>query len=250
LRWACLDGGERNSASRAAGGLAYPDQVSSRVPLWWRQTHQLATRAFLVEAGRSTGEWVRGAWRPGLWIVDCSRLLERAGPIRRRVERLWPERGWRACDWTAPWVVLATGVFTDRLLSASGLAEIGVGSLPGRGLLFAGEVAQGTPRTHHYRLPGDTRTRKATVRNWAPAQVRVGDTLEPANLEAQLAVLRALGGEEIAQMVGLRPVLPKLLVEIVRPGVIVATGGHRSGLSTAGGVALRVQELILHGGNL
>jgi glycine/D-amino acid oxidase-like deaminating enzyme len=172
--------------------------------------------------------------RGGLWLADCAALLQQARPERARVSDLRNSG--------ADCVVLAAGVWTDTLLEANGLAPLGVRPLPGTAVLGTGQLQ--VPLTYAYRLPGDTRTRTATARPWAGG-VRVGDT---AGLEEQMPVLRGLlqhlGSHETGTVSGLRPGLPQLFVAQVAPRIIVATGGHRSGLATAPGVALRVLELL------
>ena len=259
----CLDGDEPSAASRAAGGLAYPDdpvqQLGARLPGWWRERHSQACLAF-CEQGASEGWMERSGelfctrrnpeprFREGLWLADCPRLLSIAAARPFRVERIQRHsRGWRVGEWEASTVVLATGCFTDALLEASGLPATGVARLAGQALFVAKSGSQ-IPLTFGYRLAGDTRTRKATERRWTPGVVRIGDTLDGPTHQGQLQALRDLaGGPEVGQTFGLRPVLPQLLVDAVEPGLIVATGGHRTGLTTAGGIALRVSELVLSG---
>lgn len=235
----CVDSSEPGAASAAAGGMVR--DVPVRAP-WWRARHTAACWDFLRLHCREGIENIFSRHRPeprlrgGLWLADCASLLRLAQAEKRRVERVEQE---------ARWVVLAAGVWTDALLAASGLPPLGVMQLPGSAVLGSGALE--VPLTMGYRLPGDTRTRTATARSWERG-LRVGDTV---GRDDQLPVLRALlahvGGRETGVVSGLRPCLPQLFVEKVRPGLIVATGGHRTGLATAAGVGLRVLELIRAG---
>lgn len=233
----CLDSRESGAASPAAGGLIR--DVPVRAP-WWRERHTVACWNFIRQHCDEGIEHVFSAHRPeprlrgGLWLADCARLLALAQAEKATLTDLSVAG--------APWVVLATGVWTDAILAANGLPVLGVRPLTGTALLGTGRVD--VPLTYGYRLPADTRTRTATVRPWEGG-VRVGDT---AGLPEQLPVLRDLlghvGGAQTGSVTGLRPCLPQLFVDVVARGIIVATGGHRTGLATAPGVALRVLELV------
>ncbi|CAN0363107.1 unnamed protein product, partial [Phaeothamnion confervicola] len=139
-------------------------------------------------------------------------------------------------------VVLAAGVGCDPLLKASGLPTLGLQSAWGEALLGSGQLS--TPMTYSYRLPGDSRTRSATARPWSGG-LRIGDTWQDQG--SQLAALREFAARldfrETQVCSGARPVLPRLTVEEISSGLIVATGGHRSGLISSAGAALRVREL-------
>ena len=191
--------------------------------------------------------------RPGLWCVECAQLLSLAAAQSGRVVRLEPRDGlwWietEAGPVQARQVVVAAGFFSDALLAASHLPTLSIQPLPGSGLLAQARRPLVEPLTLAYRLPGDTRTRTATARNWVGNRIRVGDTLEPGEDE-QTEVLRRLleqaGGQgPMARVWGIRPVLGQLYVEKVAENLVVASGGKRTGLATAAGAARRVVELV------
>lgn len=258
----CLDSGEPGFASRAAGGLLRSEWLDSSAfarirPEWWGPAHTRACLEWVeeglragwikqVEEARVDRRWLAPRKKMGLHLVDCAALLTQGQARTAHVLRL--ERkpaGWvlRGTSLIARTLVLAAGVGCDLLLRASGLPILGVQSARGEALLGAGALT--SPVTYSYRLPGDTRTRSGTARAWAGG-LRIGDTWEDDGL--QLAELREFGARvgfgETQIVSGARPVLPRLTVEEISSGLVVATGGHRSGLISSAGAALRVCELV------
>lgn len=254
-------------ASRAAGGFVYPDTIGDTgfmqryAPPWWTSRHTEASRSFLPL--RPTGEDTFNnrdpvyRHRPGLHLVDPGELLATRPVVRTRILAL--ERGagcWRAHHdggrYTARRLVVAAGVATAGLLQSAGVALPDIGKLPGRARLVQVQVAaRVVPISYSTRLAGQTRTSKFFLRSWGSDHVRLGDTLEPDQLDEQLACLDRLltrefpqGGQEAGWMKGVRPVTGRFFVELVGPGLVAATGGHRVGLAAAGGAALRVSELL------
>lgn len=253
-----LDAGLAGAASRVAGGLVRESSLEGHFPSWWREAHGRACRRFLEQWGERGEEWVvnqRGAggrMRQGLWQLWPPELLQPA--VRYRVERLEPRSG----GWlvhgaegflSASQVVVAAGFFCDGLLQRSGLKTLGLRPLPGAALLGPGRVALEQPCVRGYRLPGDSRTRTVTARNWGAGWLRVGDTCG-ASEGGQMAMLHrwyaGVGGQGPARRVGgIRPKLARgMMVEQWAPRLVVASGGGRTGLSHAAGVALRVRELL------
>jgi glycine/D-amino acid oxidase-like deaminating enzyme len=259
----CLDSSEPGAASAAAAGLVRQstlDRLQQAGPAWWTEHHSSACQDFLGQPWmRACKERVVSPYRPegrmrtGLWCADCSAFLglARAQPMRV-IQLLRQSHGWRVLTEQHPLlagqVVLAAGVFCDDLLRASHLPALGLRGIPGSGLLAPAEVLPQEALTQAYRLPGDTRTRTATARAWGDGEVRAGDTLG-TDEEAQLRVIQSLlqqagGRGPIRRLWGIRPDLPQLVVEKIAPDLVVASGGRRTGLASAPGVARRVRELL------
>lgn len=263
-----LDSARPGAASPVAAGFVRgPDRRPP--PAWWTPAHSQAADFFLRAPWCDfKEETITSAFHPEprpraqVLCVDVPRLLTQVVAEPHGAERLeFTGHGWTVHTdggrHHARQVVIAAGVHTDELLRASGLPVTGVRALPGTALVAPGPLPGGL-FSHAYRLPGDTRTRVITRSAWA-GQVRAGDTREPETAtdrwerametsparEAQLERLQQLLDLPGArQLTGLRPTLPHIHVEQPAPGLIVATGAGRSGLATAGGVALRVQQLL------
>jgi hypothetical protein len=84
---------------------------------------------------------------------------------------------------------------------------------------------------------------------------RIGDSAEEQPhdrhaSERDMANLREVGNkvfqhytvQEVVE--GFRPVLDRFLVDALRPGLVVATGGHRCGLGITGLVANKAMEML------
>ncbi|MBS2035917.1 FAD-binding oxidoreductase [bacterium] len=246
LNVACLDADLEGAASRAAAGLVRHSSWHSPPAPWWEQEHSQACHEFFSQGWVDEYTFNRYQTEPRLkgtvWCGDFPWVETEPA----RIQRLRPENGgWWAEGWQARQVVLSAGCWCDPILAESGLPLTGVQPWRGSALLARGGIRRVLTRT--YRLPGDTRTRTMTARNWGKSQLRLGDSLpdrEPEQLAEMrwfLGNLQVTEGEEIW---GWRPRLARPLVENWAPGLVVATGGHRNGLALAPAVALRVQQLL------
>lgn len=203
---------------------------------------------WLLERGllRQTGEEffsLRGnrQFRSDLYLLSSPADLFQLAPRKYlTVLQLVRERGhWlivtREQTYTARGVVLAAGAFTDELLTASGLEPVGVTGLRGRGLLLRSDRRLDVPYTVQIAPYSHV-----TLRPWSNGLIRVGDTVEKTpGGDARLEPLQRVAGwvvpgfRQERMLDGLRPVLPKVLIKPVAPGLVVATGGHRVGLALA-----------------
>jgi len=256
-----IDGELAGSASRVAAGLVRESSLVKPLAPWWNAAHTEACRGFLERWGQRGDEFLvsqqnatagPGRIRPGLWQLRPQDILQPALPWH--VERLQPTQGrWlvhcRQEVISAAQVILAAGIHCDRILRRSGLEPAGLQPQPGAALVGSTTHPLEMPRTRGYRLPADTRTRTVTARNWGAGQLRVGDTCGPSQT-AQLTMLHhwfaAAGGQRVPQPLwGIRPRYRQgILVQPWRPGLILASGGGRTGLAIAAGVALRVHQLL------
>ncbi len=254
-----LDARLPEAASKAAAGLVRESSLERPNAPWWGPEHRLACREYVEHWGGLPGEeWmISSAERParrrgGLWQLWPASLMRPA--LEQVVHRLQADSGeWLTHTDTEVWssrrLVLTAGAQTDALLAASGLRTCGLLGLQGSALVGKASKPLELPHTLGYRLAGDTRTRTLTARCWGDLQLRVGDTCGELESE-QWRVLRGwfqkMGGEEPSQRVwGVRPKrVQGMLVEEWAPGLVVASGGERTGLASAAGVALRVCQLL------
>lgn len=139
-------------------------------------------------------------------------------------------------------IILATGAFTDALLDASNIPPLGVNALRGRALVYKTVRRFETPLTYKASVG-----QQYTFREWGDGLVRLGDTTERGTQSQALDKMRAFAltelpvPEEIQVLDGLRPVAERMIIQAVKPGLVVATGGHRVGLA----LAPRAAELAL-----
>lgn len=253
-----LDDGDDEGASRASAGYVrwswLSGQLGGIVPDWWEDAHTAWSRDLLKDWGarevteRAEDYKGNSSERSGLFLVNPWEVLSRDFTARvQRVERR-PD-GWDVLTSLhdaipAQRVVIAAGVWTDALLSASGFKPLGVEQLTGSALIFAGELdtearSYMTRPYHHVQM-----------RRWRPGQVRVGETVSKEYPDNKLGALIAEAGKLYPQgrnpaiVTGRRPVLPRATVAELGDGLVVAVGGHRIGLSLAGGIANHVLEVI------
>lgn len=256
-----LDAQLTGAASRVAAGLVRESSLEKPLAPWWSAAHTSACRGFLERWGQLGQEFLvsqrdtpdsLGRTRQGLWLLRPRDILQVAVPWQvDRLQRI-ADRWLVHCQQevvSAPRVILAAGIHCDRILQRSGLQTLGLLPLLGSALVGSATRPLEVPRTRGYRLPGDTRTRTVTARNWESGQLRVGDTCGESQA-AQLAMLRrwyaAVGGQGVPQPLwGIRPGSRLgIRVEAWGPGLILASGGGRTGLASAAGVALRVRQLL------
>jgi glycine/D-amino acid oxidase-like deaminating enzyme len=130
-------------------------------------------------------------------------------------------------------VVVAGGAWTDRLLKASGIRELGVKQLAGTGVILK-HAPLPDPVTLHEVNPYN----QVALRVWGPGEIRVCATQERKDSEHELyvqAMLRRVAPYfteqvELRRMRGLRPLLDDgPCVREVAPRVVVAVGGGRIG---------------------
>lgn len=262
-----LDSQESGAASKAAAGLvrAIPDYVR---PNWWGPEHEAACQTFwqgddficfpeqLFHQQQLEPEFKRNVY----CLKSCSEI---ASPevTRQKVFSISPTKsGWTVETDQGPLaaegVILAAGVWTDPILQASGLPVMHVASWPGRGAIhtlqaisksltpsLSGRSAQvqspAQVLTWAYRLEGDTRTRRVSAIPWQQSQ----DFYLTEGAAGPLLDRLALGPAK-TQLFGYRPRLRRWEVQQIAPRCIVATGGNRSGLAGAAGIALQVANLV------
>lgn len=261
-----LDSRESGAASKAAAGLvrSIPDYVR---PNWWGPEHEAACQTFwqgddfvhypeqLFHQQQPEPEFKRNVYcLKSQSEIACPEVL------RQKVLSISTTKtGWTAETDQGPLaaagVILAAGVWTDRILQASGLPVIHVASWPGRGAIHTiqavskfknpnieGRSAQvqspAQVLTWAYRLDGDTRTRRVSAIPW-----RQQDFYLTEGVAEPLLDRLALGPAK-TQLFGYRPRLRRWEVQQIAPRCIVATGGNRSGLAGAAGIALQVANLV------
>lgn len=262
-----IDSDATTSGSRNAAGILHEPskRVRDRIPeAWgagpwgygWLRAHGLVSKAAEVN-------WsYRGARYKSsdVELVSPVQVLNLVLPVRRTISRLIKlDGGWRLAEtaggheFEARRVIVAAGVWTDELLMRSGLTPIGVGALRGRALIIEMPQPVWPEPVHSWTVRPYT---TFTLRPWpqssrpgAHPHWRFGDTVEPASgkpfIELSEARKRFLPqAVEHRTMMGYRPVTPQVVCEEIRPGLIVMTGGHRSGLALAEPAAHRAMELI------
>lgn len=142
-------------------------------------------------------------------------------------------------------VLIACGYRCDELIVASGLPPIGVRGLFGRGLIVAGSAQHAVPITIQ-----TAPYTKFELRAWGD-HVRVGDTAEKSpnqryrdRLDRLSTYMFPTDRTVVAEVTGIRPIMPQFTIRTLVPGLFVATGGHRSALGISGLVAKRVVGLL------
>lgn len=214
---------------------------------------------FLRERGllKQTGEEVftlagNRKFREDLWLLSAPQdLFDLTPRTWAKVDKLVKGRDYWAIltenrEHLTRRVILAAGAFTDTLLEASNLPAVGVKGLRGRGLLIDPHKVFDVPHTVQVAPYSHL-----TLRPWQGGMARVGDTVErtPGG-EERLLPLKALA-EQLApnyQSVkvfdGLRPVMDKAFIQVIKPGLVVVTGGHRVGLALAPSAARKALALL------
>lgn len=214
---------------------------------------------FLRERGllRHTGEEVftlagNHKFRDDLWLLSSPQelfeLVERTEAKALCLQKL-PEC-WSVLTenriFNAHKLILAAGAFTDTLLEASNIPPIGVKGLRGRGLLIEPHKIFDVPLTVQVAPYSHL-----TMRPWGKGMARVGDTVEkiPGGDERLLPLKtfaeRIAPANQIVKVFdGLRPVTEKVFIQEIKPGLVVATGGHRVGLALAPSAARKALALL------
>lgn len=259
-------------ASKAAAGIICKDwykqgTVGKMLPGWWKPTDLDYGLEWLsyINCLKETGETfynklsAKPKDRPDCYLApSCKAVLGICDSpglsiYTKEISHLESEAGsWRIYDaegYTLSYkaVVIAAGAFTDALLARSGLKTVGVRPLVGRAVIVASGAILDKPITVLTRP-----YTHFTLRPWPGDQLRLGDTVEKTGKTSKCDKINlrkilnkfALGWELKEKLYGLRPVCDKIVVEAIKPGLIVATGGHRVGLGLAGGVGRRVVKLI------
>lgn len=191
-------------------------------------------------------------FKDDLWLLSSPQdLFAQVDRTWGKVQKLVRERGyWLVVtedrQYMTANVVVAAGAFTDALLAASGLPTVGVEGLRGRGLLIQPHKRFDVPHTVQIAPYSHV-----TLRPWKDGLARVGDTVEkkPGGDEKLLplhTIARTLAPqyETVKVFDGLRPVLQKVFIGEIAPGLVVATGGHRVGLALAPAAAKKALALL------
>lgn len=254
-----IDDGDEEGASRNSAGYVRWEYLTGRLasilPPWWGEDSQAASIAHVAELGASSlAEAVHNyrtdSWSevPGLLLVNPWEVLMRDLTARVRLVNRTPA-GWQVLTnqsdiIPAHRVVIAAGVWTDALLQASGLEELGVDQLVGSAILADGDIG---PMVETY----ITRPyHEVTARRWQGGRVRVGETVSKTYPDAHLGTLISEASRlwphlrSYQPIMGRRPVLPVATVKELGDGLVVAVGGHRIGLALAGGIAQKVAEVL------
>lgn len=255
-----VDDGDTLGASRNGAGLVslgwYKQQTIQKMwPDWLRQGAAEEGLEWLqgIVGAVQTGEWFSSysrpepVYRPDLWLVDPAAVIT-PPDAREHVNRvLLDNQGWavqvdEGPTWVTPRVVIAAGVYSDFLLSASGLPTVGVKLLMGSAV-----VAQGSIEVPHTYMPRPYT--HYTVRPWGESMIRAGDTVErKLNYKGQELIdcmhRVCPDARVVSTQRGARPICRWFTVKEVAPGLVVATGGHRVGLALSYPIALRVLEVL------
>jgi glycine/D-amino acid oxidase-like deaminating enzyme len=256
-----VDSAEAAGGSVNAAGLLHPvsDSVANRIPEHWRASPHVD---WLDRFAMLT--WIREEFstylKPGqvkvrndVLIAEPRSILSLITPekahvcIILRTASGWHVQGTRGEQWAARRVIIAAGVWTDKLLRPNGFEPTGVTSLPGGGAIVD---VPGAPRDRlrsWLTRPYTT----FTLRPWGD-RWRFGDTVERGggqdmwHRELLPAMGKYLPAGTVLQgaMFGYRPVTPQLHVELAAKDLVVSTGGHRSGLWLAGPAADRAIKLL------
>jgi glycine/D-amino acid oxidase-like deaminating enzyme len=239
LKVSVVDDQAPDGASRAASGHFafswYKGEWRSRVEQSVDRARSFGVE--LTKTGAYRNEKVIADW----YTFDPWKVLAlRPADVQASVSLIaGAPRAWCASNgrrWAQPArnIVIAAGVYTDAILVESGFAPIGVQSLPGTGFSWAAP-----PLLGGVKLIPINPFRAYNVRTWAGGTIRLGDTLEkvPGNRHSyvnKMAQAARAAGFEIARTAethyGRRPMLsdgPR--VKLVKPGIVAATGGGRTG---------------------
>lgn len=258
-----IDNERPDSGSRNAAGLVrgWGAGTTKRAPSHWRwagpNVDWLHARGLLRHAREAVvskvrGEW-RGSWRDDLMLAEPTEILrlfrhERAHVVGlQRYKHWWLIRGSQGEEWRADKVLIAAGVWTDVLLASSNLPGVGVSPLRGRAQLINDPERDRDVVFSWAVRPYTT----FTMRPWLGGLWRFGDTVERsqsgaayAEMLMQADSLLGLQRDTAGELDGFRPVTEHYFTEEVAPGLVVSTGGHRSGLAIAGPAAERAMELF------
>jgi glycine/D-amino acid oxidase-like deaminating enzyme len=187
-------------------------------------------------------------------LVDVQEILRSIEPVEcrvtelRREGRLWLLTGSNGEEWSARNVLLCAGIWTDKLLTASGLSPVGVRAVRGRALLV-------NPLSFRRDFVFSWTTRPYTTFAMRPLPGsglwRFGDSVERSTSSKSYAELRAAVDEHVQKGIqisglvdGFRPFTPQAHTELVAPGLVASTGAYRNGLALAGIAAERSMELL------
>ena len=254
-----IDDGDEEGASRNSAGYVRWEWLEGRLgtilPAWWDDEAKRASMELLPRWGAAgvtemihsyrTDQWSEA---PGLFVVNPWDVLHKSHTARVRLVNRTPA-GWQVLTSLgdvipAHRVVIATGVWTDPLLEASGLEPLGVEQLIGSAVLARGEL------DHHVVAYNTRPYHNVTARRWSNGRIRVGETVSRVYPDSHLGALvndayrlfPKLSGFE--PILGRRPALPVATVKELGDGLVVAVGGHRIGLALAGGIAQKVMEVL------
>jgi glycine/D-amino acid oxidase-like deaminating enzyme len=208
--------------------------------LLWRQrverARELAEKLgvkFLHYPMKMSGSmpFVNGGWE----TFDPWQFLELSPPMQASVVSVEPgvvHTEYRTYETRG--IALATGVWTDTLLHASGMPLLGIKGVGGSCLVFDGETPESSLLCHHLNV-----FHQYVMRPWKPGQVIAGATVEKKPekqaeyMDKMLAVVSPYAtkyGWKVREATwGLRPVHEGPLVRSVAPGVTVLSGGGRIG---------------------
>lgn len=257
-----LDSGDPKGASRNAAGIVcshwYRQKtIRSMTPDEWDTKEVVAGISFLDRFGlRKTGEVFSSYSDPEKRErADCyllgtpADLLDQVRRVKTVVSRLVRREGFTSAEtdvgtFNARFVLVAAGVKTDDLLTASGFPPTGVVPLRGRAIIAKTEITVSTPWTYMSRPYTHW-----TLREFGAGRVRLGDSVERINSRGFVELRKQLGemspGAKVERILdGLRPVCDKFFVKRVTPRIVAATGGHRVGLGMSGYVAKRCLRLL------
>lgn len=271
-------GASRNSAGLIDLKWFASKSIRAKYPQDWPEDVAESGLAWLEKYTQVTqpGEWFTNLsrntqiFRPGLYLLpQMESFLDLVPACNKQVCSIAASgEGWEAhcfdgTVFTAKKAILAVGAWTEALLFSSGLPPISVAGLWGQALLLEG-VLPVIPQTFLVR----PRT-SFTLRPWDGGNLsgleipemslkevawrgRLGNTsaTTPRELRRPLEELVKLQEKVCPQakvikvFTGVRPVTPKFVMQVVAPGCVVVTGGHRVGLALAGPVAQTALNLL------
>jgi len=267
-----IDSGQTKGASRNAAGIVQWNWyrkggfASKFFPPWWEESQLGWSKEFLQDSYglQHTGVTVQKLYgkkdskmendfsllpppSKSDIFLSSSRVVDSVHKISYILGG-WEVRGMNSSYKTRK-VVLAAGVWTDRILINSDLPPVGVTGLVGKAALVK---VLGNPKS----LPVSyalSPYKHYTVRNWENGCQRVGDTVEKKEGEHHWNSLMSYipkifdstkEPEVIGKLEGIRPVCEKFTVNRVARGLVVAVGGHRVGLAVSPIVACRALKLL------
>ncbi|RJQ26105.1 FAD-binding oxidoreductase [Candidatus Parcubacteria bacterium] len=265
-----IDNHKTNSGSRNAAGIITPSWFTgtffSKIsPHWWEPKYidygieQLQELAGIVNSGEDIlvaygKDYGKKKNNPPVWMLpDLNKYLRSFESVLdsvfkvNRVSGGWEIIGREGKITTSKNVIIAAGIWTEKLLLNSGLKPVNVEPLGGRAIIFGlGGNRQIQKPLRVLRGP----YKHITFRPWGETSIRVGDTVELVENKNKLTVLT----EECDSMfpdsgsrkviLGYRPVTGRIVVEKIDDGLIVATGAHRIGFALSPIVAKRSLQLL------
>lgn len=252
LRTMLVTDTSRCGASEAASGYTSPGWYKG---IWAARAAESLADASLLYDFRPSPTKARVLSRDGRWsersdwsLFSPQSFLARRTPDREGgVYRWWAGGGVELRGGevvSARLTVLAIGAYTDAVLKASGLPELGVKALWGAGSVHSLHGPNVDLFEEGWLLMQRVTPYHAhTARVWGPSEVRVGESTDNTRggavsklnkLTDELRLFPSRLPERHKLLIGPRPVLDQgPTVKQLAPGLVVATGGGKVGAALA-----------------